>query len=156
MVNTFFKEILKFVTMTKSLFYYLSFDYHVYKIPKKISKSIGILKNINLYLPLPEQIVYYNGMIKQLFMYCSVVWSSCNNDNISKLFKLQKCAARIILNAEPCHPSIDSSNTVKPVLSGHFVKSQIESRIILINKTSVKWMRTPKLANKGKNFPNFS
>ena len=39
--------------------------------------------------------VLYNAMIKPLFMYCSIVWSSCSNDNIMKLFKLQKCAAHI-------------------------------------------------------------
>ena len=85
----------------------LSFDHHVNNISKKISKNIGILKNINSYLPIPKRILYYNAMIKPLFMYCNVVWSICSND-ILKLFKLQKRPARIILNAEPRHPSIDA------------------------------------------------
>ena len=65
----------------------LSFDYYVDNISKKISKRIGILKNINSYLPVNERILFYNAMIKTLFMYCSIVWSSCSNAKIIKLFK---------------------------------------------------------------------
>ena len=57
-----------------------------------------------------ERVLFYNAMIKPLFMYCNVVWSNCSQDNIMKLFKLQKRAARIILNLKPRHLSIDAFN----------------------------------------------
>ena len=37
----------------------LSFDYHVDNTSKKISRRIGILKNINSYLPINEWILFY-------------------------------------------------------------------------------------------------
>ena len=111
----------------------LSFDYRVDNISKKISKRIGILKNINSYLPINERILFYNVMIKPLFMYCSIVWSSCSNDNIMELFKLQKRAARIILNAESRHPSVDASN--KPNWLHFYVESSIRRCMVTYNRT---------------------
>ena len=51
--------------------------------------------------------LYHNAMIKQLMLYGSTVSSNCASDNIMKLFKLQKRAAWIILEANT------RSNSVK-------------------------------------------
>ena len=69
----------------------LSLTNHVDFIAKKILKCLGVLKRVRSYLPMAERVLFYNNaMIKPLFMYCSVVWSNCSQDNIMKLFKLQK------------------------------------------------------------------
>ena len=52
-------------------------------------------------------------MIKPLFLYASVVWTSCSNQNLMKLLKLQKRAARVILNVHPRHPSIPLFNELR-------------------------------------------
>ena len=44
--------------------------------------------------------VAYNAMIKQLMLCGSTVWSNCSSDNITRVFKLQKRAARVILEAD--------------------------------------------------------
>ena len=44
-----------------------------------------------------------NTMIKLLMLHCSISWSSCNKDNVNKMFRLRKCCSRIILDAEPRH-----------------------------------------------------
>ena len=59
-----------------------------------------MLKKIRCYLPLDQQILYYNATIKQTMMYGSSVWVSTSVDNINKVFRLQKRATRVILNAD--------------------------------------------------------
>ena len=89
----------------------LSFDVHIDSLCKKISKRIGILNRIKAYLPRAERILYYNSLIKPLVLYCSVIWTSCcSHDNINKIFKLQKCCARIILDAQQRHSTLDLFN----------------------------------------------
>ena len=46
-------------------------------------------------------------MIKQLMLYESTVWSNCSSDNIMRVFKLQKRASRVMLEADT------RSNSVK-------------------------------------------
>ena len=48
--------------------------------------------------------MYYNGIIKLKVMYGSAVWSCCSKENIDRILKLQKRAARIILSAEKTTP----------------------------------------------------
>ena len=43
--------------------------------------------------------LYYNGYILPIFDYCSSVWGTCNGTFLHRLTRLQKSAARIILNA---------------------------------------------------------
>ena len=38
----------------------------------------------------------YNALVSPHFNYCSTVWHVGDNSNIDNLFKLQKCAARVI------------------------------------------------------------
>jgi hypothetical protein len=83
-----------------------------YQRTMKLSKRIGILKSIKSYLPRNERILFYNAMIKPLFLYCSITWTNCSKNNITKIFKLQKRCARIILDAEPRHSSINIFNNL--------------------------------------------
>ena len=46
-------------------------------------------------------------MIKQIMMYGSSVWVSRSVDKLNKVFRLQKRAARIILNAYTRANSVD-------------------------------------------------
>ena len=39
-------------------------------------------------------------MIKQTMLGASTVWTSCSVENMQKVFKLQKLAARVILGAD--------------------------------------------------------
>ena len=51
----------------------LSFTNHVDFTAKKILKRLGVSKRVSSYLPMAERVLFYNAMIKPLFMYCSVV-----------------------------------------------------------------------------------
>ena len=70
------------------------------------------------YLPRPERILYYNSLIEPLILYC------CNHDNVNKIFKLQKRYARLILDAQKRHSSIDLFNTLGWV--PYYIESDIK------------------------------
>ena len=59
-----------------------------------------MLGNIRRSLPLDQRKLYYNAMIKPTMLYASTVWTSCSVENIRKVFRLQKRAARVILGAD--------------------------------------------------------
>lgn len=84
------------------------FDAYIDCLCRKLSKRIGILNRIKVSLPRTERILYYNSLIKPLILYCSVTWTSCcSHDNINKIFKLRKRYARIILDPQKRHSSVD-------------------------------------------------
>ena len=47
-----------------------------------------------------------------MFLYGSSIWTSCSKENLQKLLRLQKRAARIILNAEKTATSVHLFNTL--------------------------------------------
>ena len=57
------------------------------------------MKNIKKNLPINERILFFNSMIKPVTLYGSTVWDSCSRENIQKISKLQKRAARVIFEA---------------------------------------------------------
>ena len=57
-----------------------------------------------------QHILYYNVMIKQIMLYGSIVWSSCSIQNLQKVFRLQKRAARVILDANTRANSVELFN----------------------------------------------
>ena len=77
----------------------LTFIPHVDKICIKLSQRIGILKRIKCCLPLKHRLLYYNTMIRPIIDYVSVVWTSCDKHTLIRVLKLQKRAARVILDA---------------------------------------------------------
>ena len=83
----------------------LSFTCHVDKVCKKLSKRIGILTKIKTCLPLKQQIIFYNAMIKPVITYAMVVRLTAAAKKIC--IKLDTITEMVnILNAEPRSPSI--------------------------------------------------
>ena len=83
----------------------LAYEDHIDSLCKQISKRLGLLKHISPYLKKQQREIYYNGIIKPKLMYGSAVWSCCSKENLDRILKLQKRAARIILSAEKTTPS---------------------------------------------------
>jgi hypothetical protein len=75
----------------------LNFNEHIDMVCKKLSKRIGLLRSIRHCLPLKERIQFYNAIIKPIFTYGGLIWSSTSKENLRRVFKLQKRAARVIL-----------------------------------------------------------
>ena len=79
---------------------------HCEILARKISKRIGLLNDISPYLKRNQREVYYKAVIKPVILYGANVWTSTSKGNINSIFKLQKRAARIILDAKPCSRSV--------------------------------------------------
>ncbi|KAL9958504.1 hypothetical protein ACROYT_G035530 [Oculina patagonica] len=106
----------------------LTFIPHVDKICIKLSQRIGILKRIKCCLPLKHRLLYYNTMIRPIIDYVSVVWTSCDKHTLARVLKLQKRAARVILDADRQANSVKLFNrlnwipfTEQAKLSNHFL-----------------------------------
>ena len=65
------------------------------------------------YLPLKRRLLYYNALIRPVFNYASVLWTNCDKESLGRVLKLQKRAARVILNAPPQAPSVPLFNRLK-------------------------------------------
>jgi hypothetical protein len=85
----------------------LAYEDHIDSLCKQISKRLGLLKHVSPYLKKQQREIYYNGIIKPklMYMYGRAVWSCCSKENLDRILKLQKRAARIILSAEKTTPS---------------------------------------------------
>ena len=81
----------------------LSFDCHVENLCNKLASWIGVLSKIRAFLPLKQQLLFYNAIIRPVMSYADIyddMWSSCDKDLLYRLLELQKRAARIILYAD--------------------------------------------------------
>ena len=78
----------------------LTYKVHVDKLCNKLSKRLGLLRHISPYLKKNQRIIYFNAVIKPLMMYASTVWTSCNKEVLERVLRMQKRAARIILEAQ--------------------------------------------------------
>jgi len=61
---------------------------------------MAVLKKINCNLPLAERKLYFNALIKPIMLYGSCAWCTASEENINCVSKLQKRAARVILDAD--------------------------------------------------------
>ena len=96
--------LLKMVTISNLLGLELddkpSFDFHVDQLCKKLSGRIAVLRKIRSYLSLQQKISFYNVMILPIINYVSVIWTTCSKENLERVLKLQKRAARTTLFAD--------------------------------------------------------
>jgi len=88
------------------------FDIQTEALCKSLSKKIGFLKHISPYLKRSHKVLYYDAVVKPSFLYGSSVWSSTSKANLDSILRLQKGAARVILNAPFNSRSVDLFNTL--------------------------------------------
>ena len=95
---------IKNVTKQKLLRLYidenLQWSDHIDYLCSKISSKISLLKQLSLYIPVEAQKLYYQGYILPLIDYGFCTWGTTSKANKERISKLQKRAARIILNAD--------------------------------------------------------
>ena len=90
----------------------LTFEPHIDELCKKLSKRLGLLKQISPYLKQRQRETYYNGVVRPTLMYGSMIWDGCSGVSLQRILKLQKRAARIILKADRSTPSISLFNSL--------------------------------------------
>jgi len=84
----------------------LTWSTHIDYICKKISQRLGILRRIRHNLTYGARLAFYNCLILSLMDYCCVVWGNTSKGNLDRIHRLQKKAARLILDRESKAPSL--------------------------------------------------
>ena len=69
-----------------------------------VSFKLSLLRRIRNYPPFEIRIFFYNFYIKPIIEYCCIVWGAGCRENENVITKLQKKAARLILDADPLSP----------------------------------------------------
>ena len=77
---------------------HLEWTYHVDHVCTSVNSKIVLLNRIKKYLDIDSRKLFYNAYILPIFDYCCTVWGNMSEENILRLEKLQKRAARTILN----------------------------------------------------------
>ena len=83
----------------------LSWNDQVGYVCKSVSKNISLLKRLKKFLPVHARKLLSTSYIQPILDYCTV-WGNCSQANIINIIKLQKRAARVILDAPFMHDSI--------------------------------------------------
>ena len=79
----------------------LTFDDYIDELREKVAQRIGVLKSMKRNLPIKEQKLFYNSIIKSIMLYGSTVWGSCSNENIDKDIQFaEKSRAYMTLDAD--------------------------------------------------------
>lgn len=79
--------------------YNLKLKSHVDFVSKKAAKKIGFLARISKNLNFEDKITIYKTIIAPHFDYCATLLSSCNQNELSRMQKLQNWAMKIVLRA---------------------------------------------------------
>ena len=61
--------------------------------------NCGVAK-IRAFIPLSQRVKYYNAVIRPVMSSASVIWSSCNKEQLYRVLQLQKRAPRVLLYAD--------------------------------------------------------
>ena len=78
----------------------LSFNDHIRHISSKISKSVGIFRILQRYLPKNVLLNIYYSLIYPYLTYANIIWGGTHECHLNSLIILQKKLIRIISNAE--------------------------------------------------------
>ena len=77
----------------------LNWSSHVDKVIKISQRNISVIRRARTYLPQNSLKLLYNSLVLPHMDYCSAVWSNRYQSQTNQLRKVQKRAARLIMNA---------------------------------------------------------
>ena len=83
----------------------LSWHDQVESVIKKCNSLLYLLYRIKIYLSIEMRKLFFNAYILPHLDYCSIIWGNCNSCLENKLIRLQKRAARLILDKDFDTPS---------------------------------------------------
>ena len=74
----------------------LKWNAHIDNVVTKVSKAIGMIRRMKIFVSQSTLISVYNAIVQPHFDYCSLVWDIGNVYSLEKLQKMQNRAARVI------------------------------------------------------------
>jgi hypothetical protein len=105
------------VTVQKLLGVYvdssLTWNTQIDKTCSKIVSKLSLLKRISFYLTPEMKQLFYNAYIVPIFDYGCITWCKTSQSNLTRLMRLQKRAARIILNKPTRTPTFELFRELK-------------------------------------------
>ena len=75
----------------------LTWNIHIDKLCQQVNIKINLLKRMSHFLTLDMKKLFYTGYISSIIDYACIVWGIGNKTNSNRIIKLQKRAARIVL-----------------------------------------------------------
>lgn len=83
----------------------LSWKAQIKKVRKTILYKLSVLRRIRKYLPTTTRALFYQYYIKPHIEYCCSIWGHCSQKDSNTITKLQKQAARLVLDVDRYTPS---------------------------------------------------
>ena len=68
----------------------MNYESHIDELCKKLCKRIGFLKHICPFLKQRQRETPYNGVIKPILLYGSMIWDSCNTEPLLSTLNFKK------------------------------------------------------------------
>lgn len=63
---------------------------------KTVSQRLALLRRIQPFIDRETSLMFYNGYMLPILDYC-IVWGTCSHNDLQRVIRMQKAAARIIL-----------------------------------------------------------
>ena len=90
-----------------------TWEKHIDNICSIVNSRLSLLRRIKPFLNHHCALRFFNSCIHNLFMYCSSAWGNCSSYLLSRLLRLQKRAARLLLDADFTKPSVSLFSKLK-------------------------------------------
>ena len=92
---------------------HLTWEKHIDNICSIVNSRLSLLRRIKPFLNHHCALRFFNSCIHNLFIYCSSAWDNCSSYLLSRLLRLQKRAARLLLDADFTEPSVSLFSKLK-------------------------------------------
>ena len=86
----------------------LEWNKHIDSVCAKANKMLGLLRRNIKIAPIATKELGYKALVRPVLEYCSCVWDPHTQSNITKLEKIQRRAARFVLNRHKKTDSVDA------------------------------------------------
>ena len=87
---------------------HLTWEKHIDNICSIVNSRLSLLRRIKPFLNHHCALRFFNSCIHNLFIYCSSAWGNFSSYLLSRLLRLQKRAARLLLDADFTKPSVST------------------------------------------------
>ena len=92
---------------------HLTWEKHIDNICSIVNSRLSLLRRIKPFLNHHCALRFFNSCIHNLFIYSSSAWGNCSSYLLSRLLRLQKRAARLLLDADFTEPSVSLFSKLK-------------------------------------------
>ena len=111
---------------------HLTWEKHIHdKICSVVNSRLSLLRRIKPLLNPHCALRFFNCCIHNLFIYCSSAWGNCSSYLLSRLLRLQKRAARLLLDADFTQPPVSLFS--KTQMASYFRRYKTKKTCTLIH-----------------------